>query len=157
MFSPSLATQSLGWSGTTGNKNVKTDVLMVTCHPIHNCYSLLRLATKHNFPLNPVLLHPTILIWWSTVVSEVEFFIDLWYCSFPDSMWWWRGLCWSKVRNIFMWSISIFGITKGFFRFFRDVCQDLSWYEIMVAKLLYSNPTIKSYELQYHTKVRALC
>ncbi|XP_028402604.1 nuclear pore complex protein Nup85-like [Dendronephthya gigantea] len=34
----------------------------------------------------------------------------------------------------------------------KDVCQDLSWYEIMVAKLLYSNPTIKSYELQYHTK-----
>ncbi|CAB3990108.1 Nuclear pore complex Nup85 [Paramuricea clavata] len=34
----------------------------------------------------------------------------------------------------------------------KDICQDLSWYEIMVAKLLYSNPTIKSYELQYHTK-----
>ena len=24
----------------------------------------------------------------------------------------------------------------------------------MVAKLLYSNPTIKSYELQYHTQVK---
>ncbi|XP_046857044.1 nuclear pore complex protein Nup85-like [Xenia sp. Carnegie-2017] len=34
----------------------------------------------------------------------------------------------------------------------KGICEDLSWYELMVAKLLYSNPNIKSYELQYHTK-----
>lgn len=34
----------------------------------------------------------------------------------------------------------------------KEICHGLSWYELLVAKLLYSNPTVKSYELQYHTQ-----
>lgn len=34
----------------------------------------------------------------------------------------------------------------------KERFPDLSWYELLVAKLFYSNPMIKSYELQYHTQ-----
>ena len=35
---------------------------------------------------------------------------------------------------------------------YRDLCP--TWYQTMVYKLLYCNPAVKSYDLQYHTQVR---
>ena len=34
---------------------------------------------------------------------------------------------------------------------FSEYCK--SWYHLLVAKLLYCNPAIKSFDLQYHTQV----
>ncbi|XP_060066906.1 nuclear pore complex protein Nup85-like [Ylistrum balloti] len=34
---------------------------------------------------------------------------------------------------------------------FRDLCE--TWYHMLVSKLLYQNPTIKGYDLQYHIQV----
>ena len=33
----------------------------------------------------------------------------------------------------------------------REYCK--TWYHLLVAKLLYCNPAIKSFDLQYHTQV----
>ena len=34
---------------------------------------------------------------------------------------------------------------------FSEYCK--TWYHLLVAKLLYCNPAIKSFDLQYHTQV----
>lgn len=46
-------------------------------------------------------------------------------------------------------------INRGcIFLSFSEYCK--TWYHLLVAKLLYCNPAIKSFDLQYHTQVSKL-
>ena len=38
-----------------------------------------------------------------------------------------------------------------FFSLYSKYCK--TWYQLLVAKLLYCNPAVKSFDLQYHTQV----
>ncbi len=37
----------------------------------------------------------------------------------------------------------------------RDLCEN--WYCMLVSRLLYQNPAVKAFDLQYHTQVRRAC
>ena len=38
---------------------------------------------------------------------------------------------------------------------YRDLCE--SWYCMLVSRLLYQQPTVKAFDLQYHTQVGGVC